>query len=71
MSIQALENKYIFCFQDNGPGYNNVTPQKTKKPIGMKLIYNMVRQLMADCSTFNDEGATFKMIFVEKQLSAI
>lgn len=70
ISVESLEEMYVFKYRDNGPGYNP-TISKNSKPIGMNLISKMVRQLMAISETYNKDGAVFTMTFKEKKVSAI
>ena len=72
VSITRVEEKYILVYADNGPGYNETyTTKGIKNKLGLSLINNMVRQLQAEHSHYNDNGAVFKMIFQEKAVSKI
>lgn len=72
VSITRVEEKYILVYADNGPGYNETyTTKGIKNKLGISLINNMVRQLQAEHSHYNDNGAVFKMIFQEKSVSKI
>jgi two-component sensor histidine kinase len=72
VSIKRVEEKYILIYADNGPGYHETHNTKgNKHKVGLSLINNMVRQLQAEHSHYNDNGAVFKMIFQEKTVSKI
>lgn len=72
VSIKRVEEKYVLFYADNGPGYHETdTTKGTKNKLGISLINNMVRQLQAEHSHYNDNGAVFKMIFQEKTVSKI
>lgn len=72
VSITRVEEKYILVYADNGPGYNEAdTTKAIKNKLGLSLINNMARQLQAEHSHYNDNGAVFKMIFKEKSVSKI
>jgi two-component sensor histidine kinase len=72
VSITRVEEKYILVYADNGPGYHETYNTKgIKNKLGLSLINNMVRQLQAEHSHYNDNGAVFKMIFQEKAVSKI
>jgi two-component sensor histidine kinase len=72
VSIKRVEEKYVLFYADNGPGYHETdTTKGIKNKLGMSLINNMVRQLQAEHSYYNDNGAVFKMIFQEKTVSKI
>ncbi len=72
VSIKRVEEKYVLFYADNGPGYNETNTNKgDKHKLGLSLINNMVRQLQAEHSHYNDHGAVFKMIFQEKTVSKI
>jgi two-component sensor histidine kinase len=72
VSITRVEEKYILFYADNGPGYHETdTTKGIKNKLGISLINNMVRQLQAEHSHYNDNGAVFKMIFQEKTVSKI
>ena len=70
--IKRVEEKYVLFYADNGPGYHETyTTKGIKNKLGISLINNMVRQLQAEHSHYNDNGAVFKMIFQEKTVSKI
>lgn len=72
VSIIRVEEKYVLFYADNGPGYHETyTTKGIKNKLGLSLINNMVRQLKAEHSFYNDNGAVFKMIFQEKIVSKI
>lgn len=72
VSIKRVEEKYVLFYADNGPGYHETdTTKGIKNKLGISLINNMVRQLQAEHSHYNDNGAVFKMIFQEKTVSKI
>jgi two-component sensor histidine kinase len=72
VSIKSIEEKYVLFYADNGPGYHVTdTNIGIKNKLGLSLINNMVRQLQAESSHYNDNGAVFKMIFQEKTVSKI
>jgi two-component sensor histidine kinase len=72
VSIKRVEEKYVLFYADNGPGYHETdTTKGNKNKLGISLINNMVRQLQAEHSHYNENGAVFKMIFQEKTVSKI
>jgi len=71
ISLKPVGDMYEMTYKDNGPGYADFNFNSTKKPIGMKLIQNLVRQLLGTSSFYNESGAAFKMAFREKEISSI
>ena len=68
--LEQIETSYSLKYSDNGPGYNFLTEKVSKNSMGLDLIKSMVRQLQAQHSFFNRDGASFTMMFVEKSTSS-
>ncbi|MBK9270570.1 MAG: sensor histidine kinase [Saprospiraceae bacterium] len=71
IELKLIEDKFAFKYADNGPGIPDNIVQKDKANMGLVLIKSMVRQLQAESSIFNQEGAIFRMNFVEKKISKV
>lgn len=71
ISLKQINGKYIMQYKDNGVGYkDDVSGIQTQK-MGLNIIQNMVRQLQAESSRYNDHGAVFSILFDEKKVSQI
>lgn len=57
-------------YMDNGSGIDTAINIETSNSIGMKLIYNMTKQLHGSLKTKNDNGAIFMFTFSDLSKSA-
>ncbi|MBC7885267.1 MAG: sensor histidine kinase [Saprospiraceae bacterium] len=71
IQLKLSNNKYILTYRDNGPGYNELLPDKKQTAMGFSIIQNMIRQLQAEATQYNEDGAVFTIIFEEKKVSKI
>ena len=71
IQLKVSNNKYIMTYKDNGPGYNELLPDKKQTAMGFSIIQNMIRQLQAEATQYNEDGAVFTIIFEEKKVSKI
>jgi two-component system, sensor histidine kinase PdtaS len=71
IQLKVHDNKYILRYKDNGPGYNGSMHDIEKATMGFSIIQNMIRQLQADATRYNEDGAVFTMVFEEKKVSKI
>jgi two-component sensor histidine kinase len=72
IQLKEANRKYILTYSDNGPGYNeSIINTAVKTSMGFTIINNMVRQLQAETTRYNKDGAVFTMIFEEKKVSKI
>lgn len=71
ISLETTGDKYLFKYADNGPGIPENKLKESTSSLGLVLIKSMARQLQAECRFFNDQGAHFNMIFVEKKTSVV
>jgi two-component system, sensor histidine kinase PdtaS len=69
--LKVFNNKYIITYKDNGPGYNDFLHDIEKATMGLSIIQNMIRQLQADSTRYNEDGAVFTIVFEEKEISKI
>lgn len=71
LSIKQAQAQYILNYRDNGPGYPNGKLEPQQHSIGSMLVLRLVRQLQAECETFNENGAVFTLLFTEKEVSSV
>jgi two-component sensor histidine kinase len=71
IQLKVSNNKYIMTYKDNGPGYNELLPDKKQTAMGFSIIQNMIRQLQAEATQYNEDGAVFTIIFEEKKVSKV
>ncbi len=71
IDLKLFNNKYILKFKDNGPGYKEKIETRSQQKMGFSIIQNMIRQLHAEYTQYNDQGAVFTILFEEKQVSVI
>lgn len=71
IQLKVSNNKYIMTYKDNGPGYNDSKVDPKKTAMGFSIIHNMIRQLQAESTQYNDDGVVFTIIFEEKRVSKI
>lgn len=71
ISLKQINGKFIMQYKDNGTGYKDVVSGTPLQKMGLNIIQNMVRQLQAESSRYNDQGAVFSILFEEKQVSVI
>ena len=67
--MEKIDQKYVLSYADNGVGYDLDKLNLKRKSMGMNLIESMVRQLKAEHRFYNDPGASFTIMFVEKRIS--
>ncbi len=59
-------NQYEMCVGDNGTGYPEIINPKTSPSLGLKLIYNLARQLRGTVSrNMQKKGTHYRIIFEE------
>jgi two-component sensor histidine kinase len=66
INIVQVEKSYRLTFKDNGHGYREGVLKDREGCLGTYLINSMVRQLSGKVSFSNENGATFSLIFQEK-----
>ena len=66
ISMVQIRENYHLSFKDNGHGYCEGKLTDREGGLGSYLINSMVRQLNGKASFANENGATFSMIFQEK-----
>lgn len=71
LNIEKLGDWYNIKYHDNGKGYLNEELETSSTGMGSMLIFSMARQLIAKVKTYNEEGAVFELVFVEKHVSDI
>ena len=69
IKVEKIDQKYVLSYADNGVGYDLDKLNLKRKSMGMNLIESMVRQLKAEHRFYNDPGASFTIMFVEKRIS--
>ncbi|MBP9196697.1 MAG: sensor histidine kinase, partial [Saprospiraceae bacterium] len=52
IQLKVSNNKYIMTYKDNGPGYNELLPDKKQTAMGFSIIQNMIRQLQAEATQY-------------------
>ncbi|MEM9869181.1 MAG: sensor histidine kinase, partial [Bacteroidota bacterium] len=63
---KVSDNRYVMHIGDNGIGYSDEINPKTSKSLGLKLIYNLARQLRGSISReTNKKGTHYRMEFQE------
>ncbi|MEE9439640.1 MAG: sensor histidine kinase [Saprospiraceae bacterium] len=65
------EDNYFMHYYDNGIGYPKGQFQDNNEGIGFTIIQSLSKQLAAQTSTYNSEGAHFTMEFKEKIISPL
>ena len=67
ISLQNLkDHRFIMYIGDNGVGYSDDINPKTAKSLGLKLIYNLARQLRGSITRESDrKGTHYRMVFEE------
>ena len=67
ISLQKLkDHRFIMHIGDNGVGYAEDVNPKTAKSLGLKLIYNLARQLRGSITRESDrKGTHYRMVFEE------
>ncbi|GLU44175.1 sensor histidine kinase [Allomuricauda sp. NBRC 101325] len=60
------DNRYELCLGDNGIGYSEDINPKTTNSLGLKLIYNLARQLRGTISRDYDKKGTYYRIEFEE-----
>ena len=71
IQLKVSNNKFILTYKDNGPGYTEPISDKKQTAMGFSIIQNMIRQLQAEATQYNEDGAVFTIIFEEKKVSKI
>lgn len=57
--------KFILTINDNGVGFPEISNLKNSKSLGLRLIYNLTRQLKGTISKTNNKGTSYKIEFEE------
>lgn len=67
VSVQKMEgNRYKMYLGDNGVGYSEEINPKTSNSLGLKLIYNLARQLRGSISRdYSKKGTHYTIEFEE------
>ncbi len=67
VSLQKLkDNRYMMHIGDDGVGYPEEINPKTSKSLGLKLIYNLARQLRGSITRETEKkGTHYRMVFEE------
>ena len=71
VNLGRIKDQFVFYYKDNGPGFKKGKLEAKSKSMGSLLINSMVRQLKANGTSSNDDGAVFSMFFKEKQVSGV
>ena len=71
ISLTLVNEKYFMTYKDNGPGISEDNNNQITSKMGFNIITNMVRQLHAESTRYNQNGAVFTMSFKEKVVSSI
>ncbi len=71
IELQRQGKKYILTYKDNGPGYPTGHLDSNGKTVGGFLVTSMVRQLLAESKSYNNNGAVLEMKFKEKLTSEL
>jgi two-component sensor histidine kinase len=69
--LEINKDQFQLRYQDNGIGYPDGALQQSTNSMGTLLIKSMVRQLMGEYETKNENGAVFTFTFIEKEVSNV
>lgn len=71
IELSKVEGEYTFMCKDNGLGYPEGTLVYREDALGSMLLQAMSTQLKGEFTTYNENGAIFKLHFVQKETSPV
>ena len=69
--LNEFEEGYVMNYRDDGKGYPDGKFSSNTKGMGYTIISSLTRQLSADTDSYNDNGAHYKMTFIQKKISPL
>ena len=66
IGLQKNKDEYCLIYEDNGPGFQNERLEEREGGLGTYLLKSMSRQLNGYFESKNQDGASFKINFKEK-----